>query len=59
MVLTANIGPAKDKDLASPDPDIRKAGVNYLIDILKAMEKVGSKSLCWKQCILIGRVNLK
>ena len=32
MVLTANIGPAKDKDLASPDPDIRKAGVNYLID---------------------------
>ena len=38
MVLTANIGPAKDKDLASPDPDIRKAGVNYLIDILKAME---------------------
>ena len=45
MVLTANIGPAKDKDLASPDPDIRKAGVNYLIDILKAMEKVGSKSL--------------
>ena len=45
MVLTANIGPAKDKDLASPAPDIRKAGVNYLIDILKAMEKVGSKSL--------------
>lgn len=45
MVLTANIGPAKDKDLASPDPDIRKAGVNYLIDILKVMEKVGSKSL--------------
>ena len=43
MVLTANIGPAKDKDLASPDPDIRKAGVNHLLE----------------QCILIGRVNLK
>ena len=45
MTLTANIGPAKDKDLSSPDPKIRKAGVEYLIDILKAMNKVGSKSL--------------
>ena len=50
MVLTANIGPAKDKDLASPDPDIRKAGVNYLIDILKAMEKEAAESLGIECC---------
>ena len=45
MIFTSNIGPAKDKDLASPDAAVRKAGVEYLISILKAMDKIGSRSL--------------
>lgn len=45
LILTANIGPSKDQDLASPDPAIRKNGLDFLISILRAMDKIGSKSL--------------
>ncbi len=45
LTLTANIGPSKNKDLASADPEIRKAGISYLIDIMKAMDKIDSRSL--------------
>jgi len=45
LILTSNIGPSKDQDMASPDPNVRKNGLNSLIDILKAMEKIGSSSL--------------
>jgi Sugar phosphate isomerases/epimerases len=45
LTLTANIGPAKDKDLASPVPEVREAGVKYLIEIMKAMDKIDSRSL--------------
>lgn len=45
LTLTSNIGPSKDKDLASADSRIREAGVKYLIDIMKAMDKIDSRSL--------------
>ena len=41
LILTTNIGPSKDQDLASPDPAIRKNGLEFL----RAMDKIGSKSL--------------
>lgn len=45
ITLTSNIGPAKDKDIASSNPAIRKAGISYLKDIMKAMDKIGSRVL--------------
>ncbi len=45
MTLTSNIGPGKDKDLASEDLEVRKAGIKYLTDIMKAMDKIDSRSL--------------
>lgn len=45
LILTANIGPSKDQDLASPDPAIRKNGLDFLTGVLRAMDKIGSKSL--------------
>ena len=45
MTITSNIGPSKEYDLASVNPEVRKAGVKYLSNILRAMDKVGSKSL--------------
>jgi len=45
ITLTSNIGPAKDKDVASSDPDIRKAGIRFLSDIMTAMDKIDSRSL--------------
>ena len=35
----------KEYDLASEDPAVRANGVKYLTDILRAMKKIGSKSL--------------
>ncbi len=43
--ITSNIGPPKDKDVASKDPAIREAGVRFLTDIMKSMDKLGSKVL--------------
>ena len=45
LILTTNIGPSKDQDLASPDPAIRKNGLDFLTGVLRAMDKIGSKSL--------------
>lgn len=45
LTLTSNIGPAKDKDLASPDQKVREDGIMYLINIMKAMDKINSRSL--------------
>ena len=43
--ITCNIGPAKEKDVASADPEIRKAGIKFLSDIMRAMKKLGSDRL--------------
>lgn len=45
MEITSNIGPSKEYDLASEDPAVRANGVKFLADIMKAMKKIGSKSL--------------
>lgn len=45
MTITSNIGPAKEYDLSSTDPAVRAAGVKYLTDILRAMDKIDSRSL--------------
>jgi len=43
--ITSNIGPPKDKDVASRDPEVRKAGIQFLTDIMVAMDKLDSRSL--------------
>ncbi len=45
LTITCNIGPAKDKDVASADEDTRRAGITFLSDIMKAMKLLGSKTL--------------
>jgi len=40
-----NIGPPKDKDIASKDPEIRKAGIRFLTDIMKVMDRLDSRTL--------------
>lgn len=45
LILTANIGPAKDKDVASADPQIREAGIAYLTSIMKVMDRIDSRSI--------------
>ena len=45
LTITSNIGPAKDKDVASADPMIRRAGILFLADIMKAMNRLESKAL--------------
>ena len=45
MEITSNIGPSKEYDLASEDTAVRANGVKYLTDILRAMKKIGSKSM--------------
>ena len=42
---TTNIGPPKDKDVASKDPEVRKAGIQFLTDIMKVMDKLDSRVL--------------
>lgn len=43
--ITSNIGPAKNKDVGSTDPAIRKAGVKFLCDIMKRMDLLDSRVL--------------
>jgi len=43
--ITSNIGPPKDKDIASKDPEIRNAGIAFLTDIMKAMDRLDSRVL--------------
>jgi len=45
MTLTCNIGPSKDKDVASADPLVREAGIKFLSDIMKAMDTLDSRIL--------------
>lgn len=45
LKLTANIGPARDKDVASADPGIRKEGIRYLREIMKAMDRIGCRRI--------------
>ena len=51
--ITSNIGPAKDKDVASKDPQIRENGINFLSNIMEKMDILDSRILagviytCW------------
>jgi len=51
--LNANIGPPKEYDVASRDPAIRAAGIEFLAGIMKQMVKINSNDLigvqytCW------------
>lgn len=45
ITVTSNIGPAKDKDIASKDPSVRKSGIDYLTNIMKAMDRLDSRAL--------------
>jgi D-psicose/D-tagatose/L-ribulose 3-epimerase len=45
MSITSNIGPPKDKDVAAKDPAVREAGVKFLADIMKRMDRLDSRSL--------------
>jgi D-psicose/D-tagatose/L-ribulose 3-epimerase len=43
--ITSNIGPPKDKDVASADPGVRRAGIDFLTGIMKGMHRLGSRQL--------------
>ena len=45
LTISSNIGPPKDKDVASKDPAVRKAGITFLTDIMKAMDRLDSRVL--------------
>jgi len=45
LSITSNIGPPKDKDVASRDPKVREAGIRFLIDIMKKMDRIDSRTL--------------
>lgn len=45
LEISCNLGPPADKNIASDDPAIRAAGVQFLIDILNKMKLLGSKVL--------------
>lgn len=45
LTLTANLGPTKDKDVASPDSAVRSAGIEYLTKIMKAMDRIDSRTI--------------
>lgn len=45
LTVTSNIGPKKKYDVASADPNVRKAGIRYLCDIMKKMDQIDSRSL--------------
>jgi len=43
--ISSNIGPPKDKDVGSSDPSVRKAGIDFLTNIMKQMDKLDSRAL--------------
>jgi len=43
--ITSNIGPAKNKDVSSKNPAIRKAGIKHLSAIMHAMDRLDSRVL--------------
>lgn len=45
LEISSNVGPSKDKDVASQDSQVRKNGITFLSDIMRQMDKVGSKIL--------------
>lgn len=45
ITVTSNIGPAKKYDVASKDESVREAGIAFLTDIMKQMNKLGSHSM--------------
>lgn len=45
LEITANIGPAKDKDVASEDPVVRTAGILFLTNIMKKMDVIGARRI--------------
>ncbi len=45
ITITSNIGPGKDKDVASKDPAVRQAGIRFLCDIMKRMDRLDSRAL--------------
>ena len=53
LEISANLGPPRDKDISSADPEIRKAGIKFLCDIMHQMKKIDCKILigalynCW------------
>lgn len=53
LEISANLGPPKDKDVSSANPQIHEAGVKFLCDIMHQMVKLDCKILigalynCW------------
>lgn len=53
LQISSNIGPPRDKNISSANPEIRKNGIEFLQNIIRAMNKAGSKILvgamynCW------------
>lgn len=45
LKTTANIGPPKAKDVASKDAETRKAGIQFLSDIMEKMNYIGCKKI--------------
>lgn len=45
LTITSNIGPSKDKDVASADAQTRESGIQFLSDIMTAMDKIDSRAL--------------
>jgi len=45
MTFSTNSGPAKQYDLSSPNPEVRKNGLNYLTEIVKKMAVIHSPVL--------------
>jgi D-psicose/D-tagatose/L-ribulose 3-epimerase len=45
LTITSNIGPAKNKDVAAASKATRNAGIQFLSDIMKAMDKIDSRTL--------------
>jgi len=43
--ICSNIGPPKQYDVASNDPSVRAAGINFLTDIMKKMDRLDSRYL--------------
>jgi len=45
LTITSNIGPSKDKDVASADTQTREDGIKFLSNIMTAMDKIDSRAL--------------
>ncbi len=43
--ITSNTGLPRDKDIASPDPSVRRAGLKWVTEIMQAMDKLDSRVL--------------